>query len=276
MRANSTQALGGFTLLELLVVIAIVALLIGILLPSLTAARNEALRIKCLSNLQSIGQALGSYSVDDSEGFLIPVHPAAERGWTFDGEYEYGGSAATIPGPIGNIYRKTFGPENRLLNWQLYGEVTAATDLRLFHCPGDTGLQDAPRNFDPALPIDVPMRDVTGTSYRVNNHIEMYTSRYFHGPYLRRVNRIPDTGRTVALMETIGQAAVYNAPPIFVRGWHVRPRTYNAAFTDGHSATIEIRGNHEPPRDEYDGYWVFRGDGWRLDCYPDPPILDRW
>lgn len=61
----------GFTLIELLVVISIIALLMGILMPALSKARQQANRLICASNMRQVGIATQMYLMD-SENRLPP------------------------------------------------------------------------------------------------------------------------------------------------------------------------------------------------------------
>ena len=98
-RAQRSRRLG-FTLVELLVVIGIIAVLISILMPALTRARESARRTQCLSNLRQLHTALVLYAHTNKDAVPLGF-------WRDEKQYNYAlwqkGKKAPIM--LGLVYR---------------------------------------------------------------------------------------------------------------------------------------------------------------------------
>jgi prepilin-type N-terminal cleavage/methylation domain-containing protein len=72
-----------FTLIELLVVVAIIAVLVAMLLPALGAARSQAKKIRCSSNLRQIF-LVATYYAQDNNGWINGPYRTGTKNWISD------------------------------------------------------------------------------------------------------------------------------------------------------------------------------------------------
>src|SRR4051794_18964131 len=78
----------GFTLVELLIVIGIIALLVAILMPALSRARQQAIQTQCLSNLRQLGMVIQLYANENND--RVPIGYSGNQGWNGYEIYEAG------------------------------------------------------------------------------------------------------------------------------------------------------------------------------------------
>ncbi len=135
----------GFTLIELLVVISIIALLIGILLPALGAARRSARTIQCQSNVRQLSIAFQGYSTDTNA-----FYPGDGRLTYSDRDNNLGN---WVPG---FSMQQAVSPVD-LTKGSIY---PYAESLEIFRCPEDEFTEPEP-----------PNPGSSGLSYTVSNHI---------------------------------------------------------------------------------------------------------
>jgi len=231
-RLTRRSRLHAFTLPELLVVIGIIALLLGILLPALARAREQARAAVCMSNQRQIALAVLAYAQENKGALIIPL-------------------GAIPPRPFEPVFMVNFG----LYDWNrgsLLPYVGSSVDVRrrVFSCPSDpdprfagdnlTGqsLPQYPRNF----------------SYNFNASLNATLHR---GRFGYRLNEIYEGWHKILVMEmerprfTAGVVNGLAPDPSAPAGYHVsmvvgsltaRHGGYcNFAAFDGHCERLDPR-----------------------------------
>lgn len=189
----------GFTLIELLVVVAIIALLISILLPALSSARQQARGAKCLAQLRTFGQGFTTYVNTYADAMPAGRLPR------IDNENAY----AEILG--GRKYRPTFvALMSEAVGAPPFHDPKASrSDTDMFGEPGDRQNYDYGVYVCPSTPKWTDERNGSyGYNYQFLGNSRLRDDNpesYRNWPV--RLTWIRQPGRTVAAGDCMGTAA---------------------------------------------------------------------
>lgn len=129
-KANTRQRNGGFTLLELLVVIGIIAVLVALLLPALSHAREKARSTKCQSNIRQLCTATLAY--------------VADHGGKFPKAYDTEITSGSVINRSWDFVTVTTASSSEVKPGALMGRYT---DGKIYQCPSFQGV--SPGTEDP-------------------------------------------------------------------------------------------------------------------------------
>jgi prepilin-type N-terminal cleavage/methylation domain-containing protein/prepilin-type processing-associated H-X9-DG protein len=185
----SRPARGGFTLVELLVVIGIIAVLIGILLPALGAARKGGQQTRSLSNIRQLATGFTMYHIDNRGALPFGYPPAVVNGWTVSADLPTGGTI--------------YFPEASRYPWRLIRYVGDIWPILYSHKDNLSANEAAANAYTISL---YPTYGIN--AYYVGGHSGFFgfdptTGRpYAGGPAVSRINQVRHPTELIAFADT--------------------------------------------------------------------------
>jgi len=173
----------GFTLIEVLVVVAIIALLVAILLPSLSAARRQAKTAASAVNLRTIGHAL-VYYLQANQDVIPPASGLGDAGGGFETLHKY----------IQKVSISTTKHDSPWLG------NTPVVDVPWFLCPGDE-IPHVTGEVEQKLPDGTVRKVAYRLSYGLNpdlSYVEMPAPPQKPYGVLRRMSSVKYPSRIVS------------------------------------------------------------------------------
>jgi len=240
-------------LIELLVVIAIIALLISILLPSLSRARELSKRLVCQSSIKGIGTSAKIYANDNGESWMIPPFDRSKK-YSEGERISYTSESITSDTGIGAVGFKreersySFDSEasEELSVTRAYWMLVRAGDVtpKQFVCPSATAEEDPTEDID--FYYDFTSVDNISYGYQVpfgprdtrpregvDNRQVLAADR---GPFYTNPGTLtwdnPATGETMKVNDSPKEWRQFNSPN---HGGSGNGEGQNALFADGHA-----------------------------------------
>lgn len=137
MTISSQNLKRGFTLVELLVVIGIIAILAGMLLPSVQQVRSAARRNSCLNNLRQLG--LASHNFESAHQKFPTAGGVVEQYWSEPFAAAHGFENASWMYQILPYVERTHLSERRKTAGFVEANGIAPIPVSTFNCPTRTG-----------------------------------------------------------------------------------------------------------------------------------------
>jgi prepilin-type N-terminal cleavage/methylation domain-containing protein/prepilin-type processing-associated H-X9-DG protein len=208
-----------FTLIELLVVVAIIAVLVAILLPALSKARESSRSLVCITHLQQINLALMNW-IEDHNGYMICDYIPAyyEQGTYGPGVYSWG-------------YTWSY----KWVDKKYVVATTTKTEGSVLSCPSYGVLSEG------------WIGSATDPWYMHNVHYGWnyaYLGNYSHPPlnmyYFKKYDRVTIPAQTLAFADST-YGYVIQPSPGWVGGWPKMRHhgSANVAWLDGHVSWLD-------------------------------------